>query len=160
MHIILGKNSTLEEVVPTIESTSSQSRNAESDMGSYSAGTMESKTAPSPILISLPSESLQASTENETTTTIAIVTTTKIGPAEGLQESETKELSQYDDYNYGWKEDSEVLEVFGDEENGIGLYEDKCIYSSPLQLWEEDFDFSIITTAEIQDKVTRALSEE
>ncbi|CAG0899620.1 unnamed protein product [Darwinula stevensoni] len=106
-------------------------------------------------------ENLETTKENETTTTPTTVTTTaRISQAEVDREGDSKELLQYDDYNYGWKEDSDALEVFGGEEDERNLYDDRCIYSSTLQLWAEDFDFSTITTAEIQDKVTRALDDE
>ncbi|CAG0903328.1 unnamed protein product, partial [Darwinula stevensoni] len=74
---------------------------------------------------------------------------------------DAEESSQFD-YNYGWKDDSPGVEIFGGDENEKGsvLYDDKCIYSSSLLLWKKDFDFDTITTAEIRDKVTKALDDE
>ncbi|CAG0884240.1 unnamed protein product [Darwinula stevensoni] len=157
-----GENSALDDVVPTTESTSRQSQKTAAEMGSDSTGTMEPESSLLPILISsLTAENLETTKENETTTTPTTVTTTaRISQAEVDREGDSKELLQYDDYNYGWKEDSDALEVFGSEKEERTLYDDRCIYSSTLQLWAEDFDFSTITTVEILDKVTRALDDE
>ncbi|CAG0883652.1 unnamed protein product [Darwinula stevensoni] len=122
-----------------------------------------------PNLLSPDESSVHQRQEN--TTTIATEATSRIGyampaaaktkAAQPEPEEITGESAQYDDYSYGWKEDSNE-DVFGGDEKGKEkiMYEDKCIYSSSLLLWDEDFDFSAITKEEIRDKITRALDDE
>ena len=91
----------------------------------------------------------------------AIATTAKATRAEAKPEEITEEYAQYDDdYNYGWKEESNEDVLGGEKGKEKVLYEDKCIYSSTLLLWDEDFDFNAITTEDIRDKITRALDDE
>ncbi|CAG0902809.1 unnamed protein product [Darwinula stevensoni] len=150
--INMGKFNLLEQRV--------QSQKTATEMSSDSTGTMEPETSLLPILISsFTTENLETTKENETTTTPTTGKTARISQAEVNREGDSKELLQHNDYNNGWKEDSDASEVFGGEEEEITLYDGSCIYSSTLQLWAEDFDFSTITTAEIQDKVTRALDD-
>ena len=141
-------NNTTDGIASTTETARSQIRQTIAETSTYSIDVTKS---------SLPL-SILSSSGNKTETPV-VVTASQTTQAQGIQEGDAKELSLYDDYNYDWAEDSEVLKVFGDEEKERSLFEDKCIYTSILQLWEENFDFSTITTEEIQDKVTRALDD-
>ncbi|CAG0883651.1 unnamed protein product [Darwinula stevensoni] len=145
------------------EDTSEDMANTESDIGIGLTGRKGHERTPPPSTTSTATRTAASSfvsmpTEKTAAPTVADAIVSKAQPE---PEEITEESAQYDDYNYGWKEDSNE-DVFGSDKKGKEkvLYEDKCIYSSSLLLWDEDFDFSAITKEEIRDKITRALDDE
>ena len=122
---------------------------------------------PMTLVTPLPLPSLTAeekkSAMDETTPTAISATTIKSPQSNQVKpgQDDAEESSQYD-FNYDWKDDSSGVGIIGGDESEKKrvLYEDKCIYSSPLLLWKENFDFSTVTTADIRDKLTKALDKE